>query len=105
MQSFEAKNVRQARRYWWKSCQLGSRSSCDNYRQLMKNQRYRIQKREREVDLIACELQDALGLAVTWPDSVRDYEARLNAFPVVAEELEAYRPAMAAYLEKAQPPK
>ncbi len=48
--------------------------------------------------------EDALDLPVTWPRIVQDYDARLQGFPVVAEELAAYRPAMAAYLEKAQPP-
>ena len=49
--------------------------------------------------------EDALGLPVTWPQRVRDYDARLQGFSVVAQELAAYRPAMDAYLEKAKPPK
>jgi glutathione S-transferase/maleylpyruvate isomerase len=34
---------------------------------------------------------------------VTDYETRLKEFEVVSGELEAYRPAMDAYLEKAKP--
>ena len=49
--------------------------------------------------------EEALDLPVTWPKIVRDYEARLQGFAVVANELTAYRPAMDAYLEKAYPPK
>ena len=49
--------------------------------------------------------EEALDLTVTWPKIVRDYEARLQGFAVVANELTAYRPAMDAYLEKAYPPK
>ncbi len=48
--------------------------------------------------------ETALGLPVIWPDRVREYDARLQSFAVVAEELAAYRPAMNAYLEKANPP-
>jgi len=46
----------------------------------------------------------ALDLPVSWPDTVRDYDARLSTFPDVATELKAYRPAMDDYLEKAAPP-
>ena len=46
----------------------------------------------------------AIGLQIDWPDLVTSYEARLNAFDVVAAELAAYKPAMDAYLEKAKPP-
>lgn len=49
--------------------------------------------------------EDALGLPITWPDIVREYDARLNSIPDVAAELLAYRPAMDAYLEKASAPK
>ncbi len=48
--------------------------------------------------------ETALGLPVDWPGIVRDYDARLQGFSVVTDELEAYRPAMDAYLEKAYPP-
>ena len=44
-----------------------------------------------------------LGLPVTWPDIVREYDARLHSFPAVTEELTAYRPAMEDYLKKARP--
>ena len=47
--------------------------------------------------------ETALGLPVVWPDGVLAYDAGLQAFPVVSDELEAYRPAMEAYLEKAYP--
>jgi len=47
--------------------------------------------------------EDALDLPVTWPKVVADYDARLQSFGVVADELAAYRPAMDAYLEKARP--
>lgn len=47
--------------------------------------------------------EDALGLPVNWPGIVRDYDARLCGFAVVTNELEAYRPAMDTYLEKAYP--
>lgn len=43
-----------------------------------------------------------LGLPVTWPDSVRAYDARLQGFAAVSDELAAYGPAMEAYLEKAR---
>lgn len=46
----------------------------------------------------------ALDLPVDWPQIVADYDARLQGFDVVAQELLAYRPAMDAYLEKAKPP-
>ena len=45
----------------------------------------------------------ALGLPVDWPDSVQAYDARLRDFPAVAEELNAYHPAMEDYLQKAYP--
>lgn len=47
--------------------------------------------------------QDAFNLPVEWPNIVTDYETRLKRFRAVADELEAYHPAMAAYLEKAKP--
>jgi|TARA_B110000908_G_C10166210_1_gene408503 glutathione S-transferase len=47
--------------------------------------------------------QDAVNLPVEWPQIVTDYETRLKEFEVVSGELEAYRPAMDAYLEKAKP--
>jgi glutathione S-transferase/maleylpyruvate isomerase len=47
--------------------------------------------------------QDAFNLPVEWPQIVTDYETRLKEFKVVSCELEAYRPAMDAYLEKAKP--
>jgi len=45
----------------------------------------------------------ALDLPVDWPPIVAAYDARLQAIPVVATELAAYKPAMDAYLEKAKP--
>ncbi len=45
----------------------------------------------------------ALDLPVDWPPIVVAYDARLQAIPVVAAELGAYKPAMDAYLEKAKP--
>ncbi|MCO4847833.1 MAG: glutathione S-transferase [Yoonia sp.] len=48
--------------------------------------------------------EDALGLPIVWPQIVADYDARLQGFQVVADELAAYKPAMDAYLEKAKPP-
>ena len=45
----------------------------------------------------------AIDLPITWPDAVLAYDARLRAFPQVAKELIAYKPAMDAYLEKAKP--
>lgn len=47
--------------------------------------------------------QDAIDLPVVWPEIVTDYEMRLKGFDVVTDELTAYQPAMAAYLEKAKP--
>jgi len=44
-----------------------------------------------------------LGLAVDWPDVVGAYDQRIRTFPVVEQELAAYRPAMDGYLEKARP--
>ena len=45
----------------------------------------------------------ALDLPVDWPPIVAAFDARLQAIPVVAAELAAYKPAMDAYLEKAKP--
>ena len=45
----------------------------------------------------------ALDLPVDWPPIVAAYDARLQAIPVVAAELAAYKPAIDAYLEKAKP--
>lgn len=45
----------------------------------------------------------ACGMPVTWPDGVVAYDARLQGFRAVAEELAHYKPAMDAYLEKARP--
>lgn len=47
--------------------------------------------------------ETALDLPVDWPPIVAAYDARLQAIPVVAAELAAYKPAMDAYLEKAKP--
>ena len=47
--------------------------------------------------------QVAFDLPVDWPQIVTEYEVRLKGFEVVADELEAYREAMDAYLEKAEP--
>lgn len=48
--------------------------------------------------------EPALNLPIEWPDIVCDYDERLQTFPVIADELAAYRPAMEDYLEKAKPP-
>lgn len=45
----------------------------------------------------------ALDLPIDWPEIVTDYDARLQRFHVIADELVAYQPAMDAYLEKAKP--
>lgn len=45
----------------------------------------------------------ALDLPIDWPEIVTDYDARLQSFDVIADELVAYQPAMDAYLEKAKP--
>lgn len=45
----------------------------------------------------------ALDLPIDWPQIVTDYDARLQRFTVIADELVAYQPAMDAYLEKAKP--
>lgn len=45
----------------------------------------------------------ALDLPIDWPEIVTDYDARLQRFNVIADELVAYQPAMDAYLEKAKP--
>lgn len=47
--------------------------------------------------------EQAIGLPVDWPQAVIDYDARLRAFTVVADELAAYHPAMNTYLQKAKP--
>ncbi|WP_439155101.1 glutathione S-transferase family protein [Yoonia sp.] len=47
--------------------------------------------------------ETALDLPVDWPKIVTDYDARLQRFDVVAQELADYRPAMDAYLAKAKP--
>ena len=46
----------------------------------------------------------ALNLNIDWPDNVRAYDKRLQKFDVITTELNGYRPAMEAYLEKAKPP-
>ena len=48
--------------------------------------------------------ESSLNLTINWPDSVCDYDSRLQKFDAVAAELEAYLPAMRSYLEKAKPP-
>ena len=48
--------------------------------------------------------ESSLNLTINWPDSVCDYDSRLQKFDEVAAELEAYLPAMRSYLEKAKPP-
>lgn len=45
----------------------------------------------------------ALDLPIDWPEIVTEYDARLQRFNVIAEELVAYQSAMDAYLEKAKP--
>lgn len=45
----------------------------------------------------------AIGLPITWPEIVVDYDKRLRSFDVVTEELKSYKPAMETYLEKAKP--
>lgn len=47
--------------------------------------------------------EKALDLPVDWPEAVTAYDARLQRFEVVSQELVSYRPAMDAYLEKAKP--
>lgn len=37
-------------------------------------------------------LTNALDLVIEWPQDVLDYAARLEAMPLIAQELEAYRP-------------
>lgn len=44
-----------------------------------------------------------VGLPVTWPQAVLDYDARLHGFAPVTDELAHYKPAMDVYLEKAKP--
>lgn len=41
---------------------------------------------------------------ITWPDSVRAYDERLQGFKAVQDELAAYKPAMDGYLAKAKAP-
>ena len=48
--------------------------------------------------------ESSLNLTINWPDSVCDYDSRLQKFDTVAAELEAYLPAMRSYLDKAKPP-
>ena len=48
--------------------------------------------------------ENAFDLPVVWRDAVVSYERRLHQFGPVVDELDAYRPAMDAYLEKAQSP-
>lgn len=48
--------------------------------------------------------EQALNLNIDWPDNVHAYDKRLQKFDVVTTELNAYRPAMEAYLEKAKAP-
>ena len=47
--------------------------------------------------------EHSIGLPIEWPEIVAEYDARLQRFNVIADELVAYRPAMDAYLEKAKP--
>lgn len=47
--------------------------------------------------------ESALDLPIDWPEIVTEYDARLQRFNVIAEELVAYQSAMDAYLEKAKP--
>jgi glutathione S-transferase/maleylpyruvate isomerase len=44
-----------------------------------------------------------LGIIVDWPQDVLDYASRIGEFAAVRDELNAYRPAMEAYLQKARP--
>ncbi|MEJ6396699.1 glutathione S-transferase family protein [Yoonia sp. 208BN28-4] len=44
-----------------------------------------------------------VGVPVTWPQAVLDYDKRLHGFAPVTDELAHYKPAMDAYLEKAKP--
>lgn len=50
------------------------------------------------------EFERTVNPTVTWPDAVRAYDARLQTFKAVQDELTAYKPAMDRYLEKAKPP-
>lgn len=45
----------------------------------------------------------SVGVPVTWPQTVLDYDALLHGFKPVTDELTHYKPAMDAYLEKAKP--
>jgi glutathione S-transferase/maleylpyruvate isomerase len=47
--------------------------------------------------------EKSCGLKVDWPQSVLAYDARLNQFAAVTNELAYYTPAMDAYLQKANP--
>ena len=47
--------------------------------------------------------EEALSLAVEWPQSVTAYNDRLQRFSPVRDELEHYKPAMDEYLKKAYP--
>ncbi len=47
--------------------------------------------------------ETALDLPITWPPIVAEYDKRLQSFPVVRDEVNAYRPAMDSYLQKAKP--
>ena len=47
--------------------------------------------------------EQALSLPVEWPQSVLDYDARLQSFAPVSDELVHYKPAMDDYLRKAYP--
>ena len=47
--------------------------------------------------------EEALSLAVEWPQSVTAYNDRLQSFSPVRDELEHYKPAMDEYLKKAYP--
>ncbi|MEO1491673.1 MAG: glutathione S-transferase family protein [Pseudomonadota bacterium] len=49
-------------------------------------------------------LGDAMGFSVTWPEPVAAYRARLAQMPAVAAELEAYLPAVTAFLEGLRKP-
>jgi len=45
-------------------------------------------------------LTPPLSLAITWPDTVVAYRARLEAEPAVAAELAAYRPILLGWVER-----
>ncbi|MFK7745993.1 MAG: glutathione S-transferase family protein [Roseobacter sp.] len=50
------------------------------------------------------EFEQAIGLPIRWPSEVLEYDVRLQAHPVISQELAQYQTAMDAYLEKAKPP-